>query len=180
MAGRPSVRPWARRHGGLPTLREDRTPRFRREGDIQPKQNPDGLLVALAAGMLVEPESLQLRNCEIVYINGSAGWRRWNGGKDFNRAADEPKGENSDGWRVRSLATWSSPQGTDPITQTWCGFDPLSAPGQASGLTRCSDTSCCGVQGMLVCLTPRTRARGLVTSRRRISWPFQLAPLISH
>ena len=162
--------------GVRPRLNEERNRRFRRAGEIQPKHNPDGLLVALAVGRLVEPESLQLRNCERVYIGGSARWRRWNGGEDLSRAADDPKGKNSVGWRVRSLATWSSPQGTDPKSQSWSGFDPLSAPGQASGLTRCSDTSCCGVHGMLVCLTPRTRARGLVTSRRRISL---LAPLIS-
>ena len=66
--------------GIRPRLREDRTPRFRRAGDIQPKRNPDGLLVALAAGRLVEPESLQLRNYERVYIDGSARRRRRNGG----------------------------------------------------------------------------------------------------
>ena len=33
-------------------------------------------------------------------------------------------------------------------------FQSAVAPGQASGLTRCSDSSCCGVHGMLVSLTP--------------------------
>ena len=41
--------------GVRPRLHEDRNPRFLCTGEIQPKQNPDGLLVALAAGRLVGP-----------------------------------------------------------------------------------------------------------------------------